>query len=193
MATSTKSSVDSVRQGLVSYISRPLSDFNKYEAMEMFELLQNTSHDNKHQMEGFYKVAYQTARKRMDLPKDQFQSLLLRLIGDKDHEKVLDIVSKVEKHYRWDGRGKTGATPYEHNTEHRPRALGVRCFYCHRFGHIREGCEGTGWKMTRKSPSSKVIILRVRRRCDACFLTARKVVLLTVGYCNKPCELNLLY
>ena len=73
-------------------MSRPLSDFNKYEAMEMFELLQNKSHDNKHQMEGFYKVAYQTARERMDFPKDQFRSLLLRLIGDKDHEKVLDIV-----------------------------------------------------------------------------------------------------
>ena len=49
-------------------------------------------------MEGFYKVAYQTARERMDVPKDQFRSLLLRLIGDKDHENVLDIVSKVEKH-----------------------------------------------------------------------------------------------
>ena len=118
-------------------MSRPLSDFNKHEAMEMFELLQNTSHDNKHHMEGFYKVAYQTARERMDLPKDQFRSLLLRLIGDKDHEKVLDIVSKVGKHYRRDGRGKPGATPYERNTEHRPRASGVRCFYCHRFGHIR--------------------------------------------------------
>ena len=79
----------------------------------MFELLQNTSHDNKHQMEaGFYKVAYQTARERMDLPKDQFLSLLLRLIVDKDHENVLDIVSKVEKHYCRDVRGKSGATPY---------------------------------------------------------------------------------
>lgn len=81
-------------------MSRPLSDFNKYEALETFEMLQNTLHDNKHQMESFYKAAYQTACERMDLPKDQFQSLLLRLIGDKDHEKVLDIVSKVEKHYR---------------------------------------------------------------------------------------------
>ena len=140
MATLTKSSVDSVRRGLVSYMSRPLSDFNKYEAMEMFGLLQNTSHDNKHHMEGFYKVAYQTAREKMDLPKHQFRSLLLRLIGDKDHEKVLDIVSKVEKHYRRDSRGKSGATPYERNTEHRPRASGVRCFYCHRFGHIRAHC-----------------------------------------------------
>ena len=82
MATLTKSSVDSVRRGLVSYMSRPLSDFDKCEAMEMFELLQNTLHDNKHHMEGFYKVAYQTARGKMDLPKDQFRSLLLRLIGD---------------------------------------------------------------------------------------------------------------
>lgn len=63
----------------------------------MFELLQNTSHDNKHQM---------------DLPKDQFRSLLLRLIGDMDYENVLDIVSKVEKHYRRDVREKSGATPY---------------------------------------------------------------------------------
>ena len=72
MATLTKSSVDSVRRGLVSYMSRPLSDFNKYKAMEMFELQQNMSHDNKHHMEGFYKVACQIARERMDLPKDQF-------------------------------------------------------------------------------------------------------------------------
>ena len=57
MATLTKSSVDSVRRGLVSYMSRPLPDFNKYKAMEMFELLQNMSDDNKHHMEGFYKVA----------------------------------------------------------------------------------------------------------------------------------------
>ena len=62
-------------------------------------------------MEGFYKVAYHTARERMDLPKDQFRSLLLRLIGDKDHEKVLDIVSKVEKHYCQDSRGKSGVMP----------------------------------------------------------------------------------
>ena len=47
MATLTKSSVDGVRRGLVSYMSRPLSDFNKYEATEMFELIQNTSRDNK--------------------------------------------------------------------------------------------------------------------------------------------------
>ena len=73
----------------------------------------------KHHIEGLYKVAYQTVREMMDLSKDQFRSLVLRLNGDKDDEKVLDIVSKVEKHCRRDGRGKSGATPYERNMEHR--------------------------------------------------------------------------
>lgn len=61
----------------------------------------------------------------MDLPKDLFWSLLLRPIGDKDHEKVLDIVSKVEKHYRWGGLGKSGATPYERNTKQRPQNYAI--------------------------------------------------------------------
>lgn len=117
-------------------MSRPLSDFNKYGAMEMFEL-KNTLHDNKHQMDSFCKVTYQTACERMDLPKDKFQSLLLCLIGDKDNEKVLDIASKVEKHYLHNGRGKSGATPYECNTDQRPWASGVCCFYCHKFGQFR--------------------------------------------------------
>ena len=39
-------------------MSRRLSDFNEYEAMEMFDLLQTMLHDNKPQIEGFYKGAY---------------------------------------------------------------------------------------------------------------------------------------
>ena len=37
-----------------------------------------------------------------DLPSAQFRSLLLRLISDKDHEKVFDIVSKVDKSFKRD-------------------------------------------------------------------------------------------
>ena len=56
---------------------RLVSDFGKYEALVMFEMFQNTTYDNKYQMESFYNVAY--------LPKDQYRSLHLRLIRDKDH------------------------------------------------------------------------------------------------------------
>ena len=41
----------------------------------------------------------------MDVPHDQLKSLIPRLLGDKDHEKVFDVVVKVEKHYRRNSRG----------------------------------------------------------------------------------------
>ena len=47
----------------------------------------------------YYRLAYQTARSNIDVPRLQFHSLVARLIGDKDHEKVLDIKLKVAKSY----------------------------------------------------------------------------------------------
>ena len=59
------------------------------------------------------------------------------LLGDKDQEKVLDVVAKVEKNNRRrqtrqnpGGERKAGAAPYS----------GVRCFYCNRFGHVQAYC-----------------------------------------------------
>lgn len=36
----------------------------------------------------------------METPKEQFKTLILRLLGDKDHERVLEIAAKVEKSHR---------------------------------------------------------------------------------------------
>lgn len=61
----------------------------------------------------FYHLAYQTVRCKLDVPSDQFRSLVLRLLGDKDHEKIFDCVSKVEKHYRPRScDGATAISPY---------------------------------------------------------------------------------
>ena len=52
-------------------------------------------------------------RCKLDVPSDQFRSLVLRLSGDKDHEKIFDCVSKVEKHYRPRScDGATAISPY---------------------------------------------------------------------------------
>ena len=99
--TLTKSFVESSLQGIISYASRPLSDFNKYEVLEMLESLQHTSQDTKHERQNFYRLVYQTVRGKMDIPHDQLKSLVLRLLGDKDHEKVFDVVTKVEKPRRF--------------------------------------------------------------------------------------------
>ena len=48
---------------------------------------------------------YQTARGKVDLPKEHFRALVLRLLGDKDHTKVYEAVAKVEKRWAQEGRG----------------------------------------------------------------------------------------
>ena len=42
----------------------------------------------------FYLLAYQTVRCKLDVPSDQFRSLVLRLLGDKDHEKSLIVCQR---------------------------------------------------------------------------------------------------
>jgi hypothetical protein len=97
-----------------------------------------SAHDTCHAKDNYYRLAYQTVRTKTDLPSAQFRSLLLRLIGDKDHEKVFAIVSKVEKSFQRDQRSTS-------STVHVPfagrgLARAPRCYYCRQPGHFQAQC-----------------------------------------------------
>lgn len=72
----------------IDYAMRPPSEFNKYETLELLETLQNTARDNQYEKREYYRLAYQMARSKIELPQELFRSLVLRLLGDKDHQKV---------------------------------------------------------------------------------------------------------
>ena len=76
---------------IMAYASRPLPDFNKYEALEMLESLQLTAQDTKHDHQNFYRLVYQTVRGKLDVPRDQFRSLVLRLLGNKIMKRSLIV------------------------------------------------------------------------------------------------------
>ena len=97
MDTLTKSSVDNLLKRLMSLASRPLVEFNKYEALELVDALKKAAHDSKHEKEAYYRLVFETLRGKLDQPSDQFRNFIFPLLGDKDHEKVLDVVAKVEK------------------------------------------------------------------------------------------------
>ena len=82
---------------MLNYAARPLSEFNKYEAIDILETLQNTSRENQDEKRKFHRLVYQTARGKVNLPKEHFRALVLRLLGNKDHTKVYEAVAKVEK------------------------------------------------------------------------------------------------
>ena len=68
---------------IMAYASRPLPDFNKYEALEMLESLQLTAQDTKHDRQNFYHLVFRTVRGKLNVPRDQFRSLVLRLLAIK--------------------------------------------------------------------------------------------------------------
>ena len=145
VALLTKPSVDAILKRLMSYVSRPLQEFNTFEALEMLDTLQTTAQDMKHQKAGFYKMAFQTARSKAELPKEQFHHLVMRLIGNKDLEKTLDILAKVEKAFKQSDTSanhESRPAPYRKPQDSGARAPrpGTRCFYCQKIGHVRANC-----------------------------------------------------
>ena len=57
----TKASVEAVVRRILAYTARLLTEFNKDEALEMLETLQNTASDKRHEKSNYYRLAYQTA------------------------------------------------------------------------------------------------------------------------------------
>ncbi|KAK3699580.1 hypothetical protein QZH41_014291, partial [Actinostola sp. cb2023] len=95
--TVTTATVDGMVKKVISYASRPVTEFNKHEVVEMMETLYHTAHDRSDTKEGYFRLAYHTIRGKIELPKEQLRHLVLRMVGDKDHERIFDIVAKVEK------------------------------------------------------------------------------------------------
>ena len=131
-------SVDVLLEKIRLMASRPIPEFNRFEALNMLEALKNTVQDAKHEKAGYYKYTFETLRKKVALPNDQFRNFLLPLLGDKDHERVLGVIAKVEKNNRrnpvkqdFRAAGRAVSAPY-----YRP----LRCYYCNRFGHVKLHC-----------------------------------------------------
>ena len=97
----TNTTPENLVERIFTYATRPLSEFNKYEVLEMLEILHNKATVGNHDKKKYYRLVYQTVREKVDSSKDHFKDLVMRLLGDKDHERVLDIVCKVERYVRY--------------------------------------------------------------------------------------------
>lgn len=126
----------------LAYAARPLTEFKNYEALEMVEVIWNVAHDNHHAKEGYYRLVYETSRTKVNLSSEYFKDLLLRLVGDKEHEKVFDTVAKIEKtmQRRNGGRRSQGPQPFGNGRARVSQGGRPLCFYCNKPGHFRAQC-----------------------------------------------------
>ncbi|CAB3994437.1 Hypothetical predicted protein [Paramuricea clavata] len=86
----TKASVESILHRLLNFMASPLTEFNKYEALEMTEELQNAAHDRKHPKERYYRVVQVPDYKRENGDPTCSISCPFTAL------RVLEIVSKID-------------------------------------------------------------------------------------------------
>ena len=87
----TTSAVDGFLEKIRLLASCPIPEFNRFEALNI------AAQDAKHEKVGYYKYTFETLREKVALQNDQFCNFLLLLLGDKDQERILDVIAKVEK------------------------------------------------------------------------------------------------
>ena len=56
----TVSSVDNLLDKIRYMASCPISEFNKFESLDLLEALKNAAQDTKHEKAGYYKFAFET-------------------------------------------------------------------------------------------------------------------------------------
>ena len=115
----TASLVDNLLDKIRHMASRPIPEFNKFESLDLLEASKNAAQDTKHEKTGYYKFTFDTLRGKINEPNEQLRNFLLPLLGDKDQEKVLEVVAKVDENNRRrqtrqnpGGERKVRAVPY---------------------------------------------------------------------------------
>ena len=89
--------VADLRKGIVQYALRQNSDFDKNRALELIEGLRNAAILCKDKKADFYTTVHIKLLERMDEPAEHFKGYILALIGDREYEKIMESVAKIDK------------------------------------------------------------------------------------------------
>ena len=146
-----KPSVSSIRRDIIRYASRTFADFDKYKALDKVEQLKNIARENKDKRSDYYANVFSMLVARINKPDDQFKSYILSLVGDKDYEKIVDSVAKIDKNYPEDKRSgipslfsvnpfNTRQFPNAPRASARNRATMRYCYICSAPDHLANRC-----------------------------------------------------
>ena len=127
-------SVDSTLTDIRLLLKAP--SFSKDQALDLLLNLKMVAKETNHPRAGFFDAAFRSLKEKSATPDIQCMKYLEVILGDNDQEKVLDMMSKVDKSMRLStlgfnrvpGRGRS----------HSFRS--VQCYHCRRFGHYQSYC-----------------------------------------------------
>ncbi|KXJ20995.1 hypothetical protein AC249_AIPGENE14112 [Exaiptasia diaphana] len=145
--------VDSLLDEIRHFLKSPV--FTKDKALDLLLDLKLVARETKHAKTGYFEACLKTMREKSSVPPEQFKKYLEVLLGDKDQEKVLDMVAKVDKASRSAAPNRRASRPgpYSRSVQGRPGRQNVQCYWCQGYGHYQAACPERR-NSTSKSPKS---------------------------------------
>ena len=110
--------MDSVLEQLRHYIRAPT--FTKERALDYLINLKIVAKGSNHPKSAFFNAVLRAMQEGIRVPDFQFKQFLRALLGDKEDEKVVDTITKVEKAIKV-------AAPLRRRSQGRGKRTAVRC------------------------------------------------------------------
>lgn len=137
MEDSQKPSVDSSLLQMRMLLKAPI--FSKDQAFDYLLSLGMVAKASGHAKAGFYQAVLCALQDKANLSEAMFRKYLEVLLGDKDEEKVMEMMAKVDKSTKRSLAVDTSGGPGT-SGRGRGRFSGIQCFHCNQFGHYRSHC-----------------------------------------------------
>lgn len=128
-----RKTVESVLEQIRDYIRNP--SFTKERALDMLISLRILAKESSHPKSSFYDAVLRAMQDKSRASDYQYKMYLRSLLGDKEDEKVLEAMAKVEKAMRVAEPG-----PSRSRSRGWDRGSGVVCYSCNRRGHYQRFC-----------------------------------------------------
>ena len=132
-----KATVDSCLEEFRHLIKSPM--FTRDRALDRVVNLKMVAKEANHPKSGFFEAVFRAFREKTGVTDDQFTKYLEVLLGDKDHEKVLESIAKVDKAMRISSPPASRGFSY-YRGAWRVNRSSVQCYYCYQFGHYQNSC-----------------------------------------------------
>ena len=97
MEDKQKPSVGDFKKMVVQHALRQTCYFYKYKALELTENLKSVAIECRDKKADYYSTVHVKLLERVSKPAEQFKSYVLSLLADRDYEKIIDAVAKVDK------------------------------------------------------------------------------------------------
>ena len=91
---------DDLKREIVQHALRQATDFDKYQALAKAEHLKFFARESKDKRDDYYATVQTALLERINRPTNQFKSYVLALLGDREYEKIVEAIGKVDKSFQ---------------------------------------------------------------------------------------------